>query len=76
MSTHNICLHGEIRKLFFGYPLLYGAMKVFFFFFFFFFFFIDGVEIFLFITKMKALIMSTYNKFHEEIGKTPIFYLT
>ena len=30
MSTHNICLHGEIRKILhlFGYPLLSGAMMI------------------------------------------------
>ena len=26
MSTHNICLHGEIRKILCGYPLLSVAM--------------------------------------------------
>ena len=26
MSTHNICFHGEIRKILCGYPLLSGAM--------------------------------------------------
>ena len=26
MSTHNICFHGEIRKLLCGYPLLSVAM--------------------------------------------------
>ena len=26
MSTHNICFHGEIRKVLCGYPLLSGAM--------------------------------------------------
>ena len=25
MSTHNICVYGEIRKILSGYPLLYGA---------------------------------------------------
>ena len=25
MSTHNICFHGEISKIFCGYPLLSGA---------------------------------------------------
>ena len=28
MSTNNICFHGEIRKLFFLYPLLSGAMVI------------------------------------------------
>ena len=28
MSTHNICFHGEIRKIFCGYPLLSVAMGV------------------------------------------------
>ena len=27
MSTHNICFHGEIRKILYGYPLLSVAMK-------------------------------------------------
>ena len=26
MSTHNICFHGEIRKILCGYPLLSVAM--------------------------------------------------
>ena len=26
MSTHNICFHGEIRKILYGYPLLSVAM--------------------------------------------------
>ena len=26
MSTHNMCFHGEIRKIFCGYPLLSGAL--------------------------------------------------
>ena len=26
MSTHNICFHGEIRKILCRYPLLSGAM--------------------------------------------------
>ena len=26
MSPHNICFHGEIRKILCGYPLLSGAM--------------------------------------------------
>ena len=26
MSTHNICFHGEIRKIICGYPLLSGAV--------------------------------------------------
>ena len=26
MSTHNICFHGEIRKIFTGYPLLSRPM--------------------------------------------------
>ena len=26
MSTHNICFHGEIRKIFYGYPLFSGAV--------------------------------------------------
>ena len=26
MSTYNICFHGEIRKIFCGYPLLSVAM--------------------------------------------------
>ena len=26
MSTHNICFHGEIRKIFFWYPLLSRPM--------------------------------------------------
>ena len=25
-GTHNICFHGEIRKVLCGYPILYGAM--------------------------------------------------
>ena len=25
MSTLNICFHGEIRKIFYGYPLLSGV---------------------------------------------------
>ena len=28
MSTHNICFHGEIRKILCGYPLLSVAMCV------------------------------------------------
>ena len=28
MSTHNICFHGEIRKILCGYPLLSVAMNV------------------------------------------------
>ena len=28
MSTHNICFHGDIRKLLCGYPLLFGAMLI------------------------------------------------
>ena len=27
MSTHNICFHGEIRKILCGYPLLTVAMR-------------------------------------------------
>ena len=27
MSTHNICFHGEIRKILCGYPLLSVAMS-------------------------------------------------
>ena len=27
MSTHNVCFHQEIRKIFCGYPLLSVAMK-------------------------------------------------
>ena len=27
MSTHNVCFHGEIRKILHGYPLLSVAMK-------------------------------------------------
>ena len=27
MSTHNICFHGEIRKILCGYPLLSVAMN-------------------------------------------------
>ena len=27
MSTHNICFHGEIRKILCGYPLLSVAME-------------------------------------------------
>ena len=27
MSTHNICFHGEIRKVLCGYHLLTGAMN-------------------------------------------------
>ena len=26
MSTHNVCLRGEIRKILYGYPLLSVAM--------------------------------------------------
>ena len=26
MSTHNICFHGEIRKILCGYPLLFVVM--------------------------------------------------
>ena len=26
MSTHNVCFHGEIRKILCGYPLLSVAM--------------------------------------------------
>ena len=29
MSTHNICFHGEIRKIFIGYPPLSRPMRVF-----------------------------------------------
>ena len=28
MSTHNICFHGEIRKILCGFPLLSGAMDI------------------------------------------------
>ena len=28
MSTHNICFHGEIRKIFIGYPPLSRSRKV------------------------------------------------
>ena len=28
MSTHNICLNGEIRKILCGYPLLSVAMAI------------------------------------------------
>ena len=27
MSTHDICFHGEIRKIFFGYHSLSGALN-------------------------------------------------
>ena len=28
MSTHNVCFHGEIRKILCGYPLLSVAMNL------------------------------------------------
>ena len=55
MSTHNICFHGEIRKILCGYPLLSVTMLIYSFCFVF--------NVILYKHPAKALLMSIHNLF-------------